>query len=208
MPKELDGYFKIIKNLLKEKNIDNLNNIFNKIYDYVMERLNEKLFPKEADPKDVNIKNTCINIVWVELSNLSNNNENYEMDSFLPDAIDYFKKINEEKSPRKKLIYLKEIFNCIYNLGIFNGKKIEGVDEEMPLLNYILIKSKPENIYSNCRYMELFLGEKRNKVEGQKLTELIGLCEKLEKFTYNDLYKITESDYEENIILVKKGILY
>ena len=130
------------------------------------------------------------------------------MDHMLPDAIYYFKKINEEKSPRKKIICLKEIFNCIFNIGKFNGKKFEGVDDEMPFLNYIFIKAQPENIFDNCRYMELFLGDKKDKVEGQKVTELKGLCELFTKYTYDNLYNITISEYEENVELVKQGILY
>ena len=208
IPQELEGYFKLIKDLLKEKNINNYSDIYNKIYDYIMECLNDKLFPKEPSKKDIKIKKNCMDIIWVEPSNLIKTNENFVTDIFLPDAIYYFQKLNEEKSPRKKFIYLKEIFNCINNLGLFNGKKFEGVDDEMPILNYLFIKAKPDNIYNNCRYMELFLGEKEKEIEGQKLTELKGICETLEDFSYKKLYNITESDYEYNCDLVKQGILY
>ena len=204
---ELEGYFKLIKDLLKEKNIDNFNDIYNKIYDYIMDHLNEKLFPKEPSGIDIRIKKNCINYIWIELSNLIKTKENYITDIFLPDAIYYFQKLNEEKSPRKKFIYLKEIFNCIDNFGIINGIKFEGVDEEMPILNYLFIKAKPDNIYNNCRYMELFLGEKEKQFEGQKLTELKIICETLESFSYKKLYNISESDYEYNCGLVKQGKL-
>ena len=130
------------------------------------------------------------------------------MDSYLPDAIAYFKNINEEKSPRKKLINVKEIFNCLFNLGKLNGMKVEGVDGELPLLNYTFIKAKPDNIYNNCRYIELFLGKKKSQLEGQKLIELMGLCQTMEKISFDKLFNITESEYEENCDLVKKGILY
>ena len=211
LPLQLENYFKIIKKNIEQKNLiekNNLNEINNKIYDYVMEKLYDKLFPKEPNIKDISIKNNCQNIVWIEYYNLIKTNKNYLMDSFLPDAISFFKNINEEKSPRKKLLNLKGIFNCIFNIGKLNGINIEGVDDEMILLNYIFIKAKPDNIYNNCKYIELFLGEKKNEIEGQKLTELIGICEKMENFEFKDLNDITISEYEENCDLVKKGILY
>ena len=208
IPKQLDVYFNLVKECITQKNIENSDEIYNKIYDYIMERLNDKLFPKEINPIDAKIKENCTKVVWIELSNIMKTKQNIVMDHMLPDAISYFKKINEEKSPRKKIIYLKEIFNCIFNIGKFNGKKFEGVDDEMPLLNYIFIKAQPENIFDNCRYMELFLGEKKDKVEGQKVTELKGLCELLTKYSYDNLYNITISEYEENVELVKQGILY
>ena len=208
IPNQIENYFKILKKYISEKNLvneNNLNDIYNKIYDYIMERLYDKLFPKEPNIRDTSIKNNCKNIIWVEPSNIIKSNKNYVMESFLPDAIDYFKNICEEKSPRKKILNLKEVFNCIFNIGKLNGVKIEGVDDEMPFLNYIFIKAKPENIYNNCKYIELFLGEKKNQIEGQKLTELLGICEKLEKFKFEDLNNITTSEYEENCELVEKG---
>ena len=206
--KELDIYFNLVKECITHKNLDNFDEIFYKIYDYIMERLNDKLFPKEVNPIDVKIKENCTNIIWVEPSNIINSKQNIVMDHMLPDAIYYFKKMIEEKSPRKKIICLKEIFNCINNLGLFNGKKFEGVDDEMPFLNYVFIKSNPDNILNNCRYIELFLGEKKDKFEGQKLTELIGLCHLLENYSYNNLFNISISEYELNCDLVKQGILY
>ena len=137
-----------------------------------------------------------------------NTNKNYVFESYLPDAIYYFKKLEEEVSPRKKFICLNEIFNCIYNLGKFNEEKIDCTDKILPLLNYVLIKAKPVKLYDNCRYMNLFLGDKKIRKEGNQLDTLKLLCEKMENFSYKDLFNITETDYEENKSLVLKGILY
>ena len=211
IPSELDNYFNLIKNQIKEKNLfneHNFENIFNKIYDYIMEKLNDKIFPKEIVKKDKDIyKNCCINS-WIEFSNLEKNNKNYILDSFLPDAIYYFQKLDNEKSPRKKFESLKEIFNCIYNLGEFNENKIDGADDEINLLNFAFIKSKPKNIYTNCRYMNLFLGKKKNQIEGNLLTKLLLLCKTMENFSFKDLYDINETEYIENYDLAEKELLY
>jgi hypothetical protein len=78
----------------------------------------------------------------------------------------------------------------------------------MPLLNYTFIKANPKNIYTNCKYIQLFLGDKQNKQEGNFITKILSICEKMAKFTYKDLYNMTESDFIFNCDLVKKGILY
>jgi hypothetical protein len=134
--------------------------------------------------------------------------KNYVFDTYLPDAITNFHKMINEKSPRKKIIYMKKIYDCIYSLGIFNGDKIEGAEEEMPLLHYTFIKAKPKKIYSNCKYLELFLGNKKDKIEGNYLTKIKSICELMSKFSFEHVFNITETDYDYNCDLVKEGILY
>jgi len=212
IPESLDNYLNIIKEYLKEKkNINDnkkLEQISNKIYDYILENLNNKLYPDEPDKLDEIISKNCINVVWIDPSNLIKTKKNYVFDTYLPDAINYFQNIDKEKSPRKKLLCIKQIYTCIYNLGKFNEDKIEGADDEMPLLNYTFIKANPKNIYTNCKYIQLFLGDKQNKQEGNFITKILSICEKMAKFTYKDLYNMTESDFIFNCDLVKKGILY
>ena len=212
IPETLENYSKIIKEYLKTKDkkeiIQNIDVISNKIYDYILENLNSKLFPNESSDLDIIIYEKCKNIIWIDPSNLLKSNKNYIFDSFLPDAISYFRNIDIEKSPRKKLIYIKEIFKCIYNLGTFNSDKVEGAEDEMPLLNYTFIKANPKNIYSNCKYIQLFLGDKENKEEGNFVTKILAICEKMAKFTFQDMINISESEYEYNCILAKDGVLY
>ena len=207
LPEKLDIYFNLIKDYLStKKNFDknNINSLYNKIYDYIMEHLNDKIFPKETSSKDDKIYNNCILLEWVKPTNFKNFSQNYIMDYYLPDAINYFKQIDEEKSPRKKLICIKEIYNCMYNLGMFNNNKVEGADEEMPLLNYTFIKANPRNIYNNCRYMELFLGKNKYNIEGNQLTKMIILCESIENFSYKNLINITEEEFKEKFCYKKK----
>ena len=204
IPQKLNEYFNFIKKHLlmiledskklpKAKqfiNKNNFNNVYNKIYDYIMEQLNDKLFPKETGIKDIKISQNCYKLSWVEPSHLIKFLKNYILDYYLPDAVKYFKKIDEKKSPRKKIICINEIYNCIYNLGKFNDDNVEGADEELPLLNYTSIKANPENIYNNCRYISLFIGNQKNRIEGNKLLKLLLLCESIEKIKYQDLIKL------------------
>ena len=210
IPEIIENYFNLIKIHLKEKDIvdeNNLDNVCNKIYDYIMERLYDKLFPKEPLFTDIKIFRNCYKHVWVELSNLIKDN-NYILDDYLFDSCNWLKLFENEKSPRKKLIYLNELYNCVYKLAQFNGDKVDGADDEMPLLLYTLIKSKPQFIFSNCKYTELFLGNKKFTIEGSQLTKIIGICIKLSNLNGEDFHNINISEYNENCKMALEGILY
>ena len=201
IPEIIDNYMTLIENDLRMKNIENeenLEKIYNKIYDYIMEKLYNKLFPKEPDVTDIIVFQNCFKHFWIELSNLIKEKKNYIFDNYLPDTINYFQQFEKEKSPRKKLLCIQEIFNCIYNLGKFNEDNVKGADDEIPLLNYSFIKSKPTRIYSNCRYTELFLGKKNIGIEGSHLTKIFGICEYMKKISYDNLFNISEGDYNKN----------
>ena len=119
-------------------------------------------------------------------------------DSFLPEVILYFKKIQIEKSPRRKLLNMSKIFKTISNLLDFNSgeEKVDiGVDDQMPILNYSFIKAQPERIYSNCKYMELYIGDKSSKEEGSQLSQLMGICMYVKDINYNSLIDVTEEEF-------------
>ncbi len=211
LPSILDVYFHIIEEYLKQKKLtdeNNSENINNKIYDYIMEQLNDKLFPKDSDNISNEIYRNYIKLAWIQPKHLITFRKEYILDYYLPDAITYFQRINEEKSPRKKFICLNELFNCIYNLGKFNDDKVEGADDEMNLLSYTFIKAKTPNIYLNCKYMSLFLGKKESKLEGNQLNKILSLCELFAKFSYNDISNISETDYYQNIELAIEGKIF
>ena len=105
------------------------------------------------------------------------------------------------------MLCIQQIFNCIYNLGKLNGDNVNGVDDEMPLLNYAFIKSKPQKIYSNCKYTELFLGNKKTEIEGNQLTKILGICEQMRNISYENLFNIDKNDYIKNCDLALKEIM-
>jgi hypothetical protein len=190
--KIIENYSIIIYKTLKKNNIaneNNINSIYNKIYDYIMEKLYDKIFP-DVLTNDIDILQNCIKHKWIDFQNLNKDNKNYIFDNYLPDSINYLKQFEKEKSPRKKLLHLNDLFNCIYNLGKFNNDKVDGADDEMFLLNYTFIKAIPERIYSNCKYTELFLGDKKLGIEGSQLNKLLAICENMKDFTIENLDQI------------------
>ena len=203
LTQKISNYFNIIKEFLMSKNstINNLvgseefNDISAKIYDYVMEKLYDKLFPREPDPLDNLIFNQCQLLSWTEPKHYIRSKTNLVFDSFLPDVINYFKEIEAQKSPRQKLIYMNKIFQSISNVVKFSGGGQTGVDDIMPILNYAFIKAKPPHMISNCKYMELFIGEKKHKEEGNQLAQLTAICQFAENITPDKLFGIDDEQF-------------
>ena len=198
----LEKYFNIVgKKIEKDhKNLDEneLLEINNKIYDYVMEKIYEKIFPVEPDPEDNLIFRKCVLLSWVEPKHFIGQKKNYVFDSFLPDVIDFFGKLDKEKSPRVKFIYMKKIFVAINDVLRFNGKEGDaGVDDQMPILNYSFIKARPQHISSNYKFMNIFIGKNKNRSEGSQLTQISGICEHVVNLTYDQLNGVTKEEFDE-----------
>ena len=200
IPEQLYEYFLNIKNYLPQilnLNSNEISPISNKIYDYIMNRLYKKLFPTMPLKQDLDIFQTCVLLSWIEPKHFINGKVNYVYDAFLADILKFVQQLEIEKSPRKKIINLSKIFSSIINLEKFNGGKgFQGVDDNLPILNYAIIKSKPFQLYSNTKYIELFSGHKCNQLEGNQLYQLLSICEICQKITYKELNNISEEEFE------------
>ena len=182
----------------KVKNANELQIISDKIFDYVMSRLNDKIYPKVKNKSDIEIfKNTCM-LNWVEQENVIKDKTNYDFDFVLPNIDKYFNLIRNEKSPRKKLINLSNIIESINKLLKFTKGNVEiSLDDQIPLIIYCFIKCKPWGIYTDCNFMQLYIGNKINKIEGGQLTVLFTCCNFIKNAKYNSFYDINEREYIE-----------
>ena len=160
-----------------------------------MEKLYDKIIPKEPDPIDNLIYYQCQVLDWTEPKHFISSKTNYVFDSFLPDAIQYFEEIEKQKSPRKKFIFVKKIFESIYNMVKFSGGGGIGADDSLEILNYALIKSKPTHIFTNCKFLDLFLGTKKYQEEELYLTQLTAACEYVQNITAEKLQCINEEQF-------------
>ena len=202
VPKEINGFFTIIKNHLtnvrKIKDEKELTLIYNKIYDHIWSKLYSKLYPKKLDIMDMSLQQKFTLYSWVEPFHFIKEN-NYNFELILPKIVTYFNNIDIEKSPRKKIMNMNYIFEAINTLLEFNQDKINiGVDNQMPLLNYVFIKARPKNIFTNCEFMELYSGEKIRKKEGNYLTQLKSIRDFTLGLTHNKLFNITIEEFNQN----------
>ena len=201
VPQLINKYFEMIKEHIKKNmNITDekeFSNISDKIYDYIMEKLYEKLYPKDLDKIDGKIKENCEKLTWVEPKHFIKSKNNYVYESFLPEISNYIKHITKEKSIRKKFNNMKLIFECMNTLGKFNGEKDFSLDDQMNILNYVFIRSKPAHIYSNCEYLELFIGKQNFGIEGQNLAQLKGICQHIANLSSSEL-GVEEEEFNKN----------
>ena len=206
LTQKINNYFSIVKNYLTHtqsiKNESDINQIYDKIYDYVMEKLYDKLIKSDPEPKEDNeIYNKCMVLSWTEPKHFIDGKVNYVFDSFLPDVISYFKQIDDQKSPRQKFLYMQKIFGSIGNVVKFNGGNELGEEEAVPIFNYAFIKAQPPHMYTNCNFMELFLGEKKNGENSKNLAELRGACKFVTEMNYKKLNNVTEDMYKKRCTL-------
>ena len=204
IPSKINEYFNYIDSILEKKerkeikeikDRKELDSINDKIYDYVMGKIYDKIYPIEPYEKDNKVFQQSVRLSWTQPKHFIEKKQ-YVFGSFLSDVLKYFELIDSEKSPKKKMSNMNEIFNSIGFLLEFNGGgKDAGVDDQMPILNYAFIKAQPLRMYSNSRFMELYIGEKKNKVEGSQLTQLALICDFIASLKFTDLFGVTREEF-------------
>ena len=144
-------------------------------------------------------RNSC-KLSWIEGVNILKDNTHYEFDFVLPDINNHFNLITSEKSPRKKTNNIHEIFTSINKLLKFTKGDIQiGVDDQMPILTYCFIKSRPWLINTNCNFMRLYIGNKKNKMEDNELSQLFSVCDFVEQVNYKTLNNISKEEFDEKV---------
>ena len=207
IPKKIKEYiFSIIReHLITEKNKEkekekqfDLNQAEFKIYDYIMVKINNKIFPKTYDEDDKLFKN-LFKLSWIEPKHIIQKNKNYIFDAFLPDVIKNINDLENEKSPRKKILILSEIFSLISKVIIFNGGNSNlGVDDQIPILNYCIIKAKPNHISSNTKFIQLYRNSLIDKGNDIELAQLIALCDFVKNISYKNLNGVGQEEFLKN----------
>ena len=209
---KLDNYFNIIFDNIKSqtKNIkyeskDNMNQIKEIIFDFVMNKIYDKIYPVELSGKDTLIYQNSIRLSWVKPCHFLGDKKQYVLGSFINDINYYFKLLSSEKSTRKKLINLDEIIHNISFFYNFNDKQEIGVDDILPVLTFAMIKAHPYSLDSNLRYMKMYskLGNFFNK--GNKFEQFEAAIELIIGIKYSDLKGITKEEFIENVNNEKKG---
>ena len=196
---QINNYLKIINNYLKNTynySKEELSEICGKIYDYLMLKLYDKLFPPEpSDEENKNYKNTIF-YSWTESKHFIKKNRDSTFNSFLPDVIKYLKLFIKEKSPKKKIENLSKAFKAIERVIRFNGLSgLLGVDDFMAILTYSYIKAQPYRMLSHIKYAMLY---DPNNIKGSDsmLTQLLGSCDFITQLSFDSLFNITKEEFD------------
>jgi hypothetical protein len=181
-----EGYF-------KEEEYDSLYQ--EKLKDYFMNKIYDKIYPPEPDEKDSQIFQKAMKLDWVEPQLIVE--KEYIYDNILPDILNQFEKINNVKTPLKKLKCFREIFNLIHSLIRFNdeSKTMIGSDDVTPVLNYAFIKAHPFRIYTDLEFVKLFLPAKEG-IGGYDVNQLESAYTLLLSYKAEN-FKLKSEEYEQ-----------
>ena len=161
VPKELNKYINIIKEkLIRIYNITKLEEILDKIYDYIIEKIYDKSFPMKPYKKDKEIYRKCISLDWIQPHQIINKKDLDFLGKSEKDIVENIKLFIQEKSMQKKNKSIKKILNSIELLFQFDKMSTKyrdvGFIERVPEFIFYNIKAKPSMLYSTLRFMDLY----------------------------------------------------
>ena len=163
-PAKIKDYFNFLRLILDQKKTERESELIQqKIYDYIMTKIYDKIYPIEHY-KDNYFFQKSILFSWTEIKQYIKLDRKLLIGDFIEDVLKNMKLIETEKSPRKKILYMNKIFDSIELLLQFNGLKNIDIDEMLNILKYPFIKSKATKIFSDLKFMELYIDEKKIKI--------------------------------------------
>lgn len=146
----------IIKNLSSEK--DKYNSLYKeKIVNYFMDKIYEKIYPPIPDIQDTKIMNIMRNMPKSEVDKMVK--KDYNLENLIPNMVDLFKKVYYARTPLYKLQCLKDILSYVNKIiSLKKGTKNDaiGADDIFPVLNYFLINAKPYKIITDINFIKTF----------------------------------------------------
>ena len=200
-PENLAVYFNIVfSHLEKNENLkkyDKLDKIKENIFDYVMVKLYDKIFPIEPNTQDNKIFRQTVKLSWTKPKHFLGNKKQYVFGSFINDVKTFFKQLTTEKSPRKKLLNMGEISNDVSFFYSFNGADEVGLDDEISILSYAMIKVQPLILDSNVKFMKLYCKIGDFMTEGNKLEQLAAVIDFITNIKYNNLSGVSAEEFIE-----------
>lgn len=198
---------------LNQVEITNVKEGFEKL---IMSRLYTQVFPpalvntiklspshKEVLLQDLKLLENLIRFQWIENRHLD------IPDSIMDGSQSFFKlssnelnKLNNYKSPRDKIICILNCCKVIFGLirkKLVDAKLEENADTFVPLLIYIILKSKPKHLISNIEYIEKFRGDSFLNGESMYYLSSLQLLANFIVKVDSKLLTIDEEEYNSNI---------
>jgi len=200
--KALHAYFKDLKSLIKKQNImsrytqEEYEMICSDLENYVMLKLYDKLYPKESTQKDNQFYKKCCRLDFVKPEHLIKD-KNLINEKLWLTSMELINEMDHKYTPFDKVRSFGKAFVILQNSITFcSGKDELGVDDTITFLNYIILKSKPRNIFSNSKYCQLFLNPDLSKKQyGILLTQFEVTKNIIFNMKHTDLIGVTEDEF-------------
>ena len=195
-------FFKNLKFVIKKEEIikrfktDEIDSIAVELENYILFKLYDKLYPTKSSKEDIKFYKKCCRLDFIKPENLITDRNVYN-EKLWKISIDYINEINNKYTPQDKIKTILKAFNILQNsISFSSGKKELGVDDTIKPLIYVLIKSKPKNIFSNYVFSQLFLSENLVKTQyGILLTQVFMIIKIIKEMKYKDLIGVTEEEF-------------
>ena len=111
----LDSYLNLIKSTIlikyKEENKQKMVLVLKK---YIFEKIYNKIFPNDAEEKDINISSKALNLNKIKPEDL--NLYNFDYESIIPIINNLYNQLDELRFPMDKLNIINQIFEIIFNI--------------------------------------------------------------------------------------------
>ena len=198
----LNSYFKDLKNLVKNSKIisrfshEEFETITNELENYTLFKLYDKLFPKNSTKSDVKFYKKCCRLDFVKPENLIKDKKMINEKLWNASMI-LINEMDDKLTPSDKIKNFGKAFSILQNSITFcSGKNDLGIDDTISSLIYVILKSKPKNIFSNSKYCQLLLNPDLSKKQyGILLSQIEMIKNIIYDMKYSDLIGITEEEF-------------
>ena len=205
MGEALKSYFKNLKALIRKENIvkkytkEDIETICLELENYLLYKLYDKLFPLNQTKYDIKFYKKCLRLGFVEPEHLINDKNTIDK-KLCETSMYYINDMDNKCTPSEKIKCMGKAFNILQNSITFStGKNELGVDDTIKPLIYMILKSKPQKIYSNFKYCQLYLDPDLSKKQyGILLTQICMITDIINDMKYTDLIGITKEQFGDD----------
>ena len=202
MGEALKSYFKNLKTLIRKENIikkyskEDIESICIELENYMMKKLYDKLFPTKPTKADIKFYKKCCRLDFLKPENIIKD-KNMLNENLCKASMNYINEMNNKFTPSDKIKCFAKAFSILQNSITFTtGKNELGVDDTIKPLMYVILKAKPQNIFSNYNYSQLYLDPDLSKKEyGILLTQICMIMNILNDMKYSELIDVTEEQF-------------
>ena len=92
---------------------------------------------------------------------------------------------------------MDEISNDVSFFYSFNGNNEIGLDDQISILSYAMIKVQPSILDSNVKFMKLYCKIGDFMCEGNKLDQLAAVIDFINNIQYNNLSGVSAEEFSE-----------
>ena len=156
-----------------------------------MKKLYDKIYPVEPYEEDNKIFQQTIRLQWVELKHFIKTKNILEIGAFIQNFNYFLKELDFEHSWIKKLFYVTKIFDLTKLFIEFN--RLNNTNDLQPYLIFGLIQSQPLRLFSNLKFIELYIDESSSEFSLLKMLLKIG--DLISNINYSKLIDVSKEEF-------------